>query len=162
MIILGIDPGTRVTGYALLKNEGGRVTLLEHGLIKLPAKKHLTERVARFHDQVEDKIKTWNVTHLALETPFLGKNAQNFIKLGYLRGILYLFAHKYSLVLCEFSPRSVKQVVTGYGGASKEQVARVLTRLFPGILFSKEADDSDALAVTVCGLWQENNIISPR
>ena len=157
MVILGIDPGTRFTGYAVLKKQSTRSFLVDHGCLRLGATKPLFERVGLFHDFFDEVIPKWGVPHCALETSFLGKNAQNFLKLGYLRGILYRLAHKYDLVLLEYAPREVKVAVTGYGGASKDQVERVVRRLFPAAKFEKQ-DVSDALAVTVCGLWKANQL----
>lgn len=158
MIVLGIDPGFQVTGYAVIKQEGHKAYLLDYGYLKMSSSKHLSERVSIFHAFFQEKIKQWHVTDLALETPFLGKNAQNFLKLGYLRGILYLLAHNHALILHEFSPREVKQSVTGFGGASKDQVARVMHQLFPAMKISDKLDVTDALAVTLCGLWRNKNI----
>ncbi len=120
----------------------------------MSSKKHPSERVHIFFDFFTEKITTFQITDLALETPFLGKNAQNFLKLGYLRGTLYLLAHQHSMQLHEFSPREVKQSVTGYGGASKDQVERVIMQLFPKLQTQKKQDVTDALAVTLCGLWK--------
>ena len=158
MIILGIDPGFRITGFGILKKEGTRAYLLDYGYLRLPSSRHLSERLSIFHDFFHEKISTLHITDLALETPFLGKNAQNFLKLGYLRGALYLLAHKHTMALHEFSPREVKQSVTGFGGASKEQVARVIVQLFPKIKTLDKLDVSDALAVTLCGLWKKKPI----
>ena len=105
-------------------------------------------------DYISEKIRIHGVTDLALETPFLGKNAQNFLKLGYLRGLLYLLSNKNNLVLHEFAPRQVKQAVTGFGGASKDQVSRVVMQLFSHAIKAQKYDVTDALAVTLCGLWQ--------
>ena len=156
MKLLGIDPGCRYAGYGILKTEGSTIYLLEHGLLKLPQNHTLVQRVASFHDFFTEKITTHAITDIAIETPFLGKNAQNFLKLGYLRGIIYLLSHKNNIQLHEFSPTEVKQAVTGFGGASKEQVARVLHQLFPRIPPFEREDVSDALAVTLCGLWRGN------
>jgi crossover junction endodeoxyribonuclease RuvC len=154
MIILGIDPGFRIAGYSIIKKEGGKTFLLDCGYLKMSPTKHLSERLASFHKFFEEKINIWHVTDLALETPFLGKNAQNFLKLGYLRGILYLLSYNHTLTLHEFSPREVKQAVTGFGGASKDQVARVILQLFPRLEKPEKDDVTDALAVTLCGLWK--------
>jgi crossover junction endodeoxyribonuclease RuvC len=162
MIILGIDPGFSFTGYALLKKENGKTFLIDYGYLKLPQSKSLVERVALFHDAIESKIKQFQVHELALETPFLGKNAQNFLKLGYLRGILYLLAAKHNLKLHEFSPTQVKQSLTGFGGASKEQVSRVLYSLFPAIVKSDKFDATDALAISLCGLWRSPLVANLR
>ncbi len=154
MIILGIDPGFTATGYGILKKEGHKCFLLDYGYLPMSSRKHLSERVHIFFDFFTEKITTFQITDLALETPFLGKNAQNFLKLGYLRGILYLLADQHKMQLHEFSPREVKQSVTGYGGASKDQVERVIMQLFPKLGAQKKQDVTDALAVTLCGLWK--------
>ena len=154
MILLGIDPGFSVTGFGILKKQTGAVLLIDYGDLRMPSSKSLATRVRLFHDFFTEKIKHWQITDLALETPFLGKNAQNFLKLGYLRGILYLLSDQYNLTLHEFSPREVKQSVTGFGGASKEQVARIILQLFPKMDMPDKLDVTDALAVTLCGLWR--------
>ena len=156
MKLLGIDPGCRYAGYGILKTEGSTIYLLEHGLLKMPQNHTLIQRVATFHDFFSEKIQQHAITDIAIETPFLGKNAQNFLKLGYLRGIIYLLSHKNNINLHEFSPTEVKQAITGFGSASKEQVARVLYQLFPRIPPFEREDVSDALAVTLCGLWRGN------
>lgn len=153
MVIIGIDPGFHVTGYGIIKKEGHTSYLLDCGYLQMSSEKHLSERVHIFHTFFTQKITAFSITDLALETPFLGKNAQNFLKLGYLRGILYLLAHEYKMKLHEFAPREVKQSITGYGGASKDQVARVVMQLFPKLKEQKKQDVTDALAVTLCGLW---------
>jgi crossover junction endodeoxyribonuclease RuvC len=160
MVILGIDPGFRVTGFGILKKDGQKSFLVDYGFLSMPQADSLAKRVCTFHDFFTEKISTHGVTDIALETPFLGKNAQNFLKLGYLRGILYLLAEKHSLVLHEFAPTQVKQSLTGFGAASKEQVARVIVRLFPSIEVPKKADVTDALAITLCGLWQVRPVVT--
>lgn len=156
MVILGIDPGFQYAGFGILKKEGRQALLLDYGYLSMSSNDSITLRISTFHDFFEEKIKRWNVTIIALETPFLGKNAQNFLKLGYLRGIVHLLSHKNNIDLKEFAPREVKQSVTGYGGASKDQVARVILQLFPGMEIPKKEDVTDALAVTLCGLWSHN------
>jgi len=153
-IILGIDPGFHVTGYGIIKKEGRTTYLLDCGYLQMASTKPLPERVHIFYDFFVQKVVGCLVTDIALETPFLGKNAQNFLKLGYLRGILYLIAHQHHLTLHEFAPREIKQSITGFGGASKDQVARVIMQLFPKLHEQKKQDVTDALAVTLCGLWK--------
>ena len=156
MVILGIDPGFRFAGFGILKKEGRQALLLDYGHLTMSSSDSLSTRVGEFHEFFEEKIITFGVTVIALETPFLGKNAQNFLKLGYLRGILYLLAHKHKTTLQEFAPTEVKQSLTGFGGATKDQVARVVLQLFPGMEVPKKEDVTDALAVTLCGLWASN------
>lgn len=162
MTILGIDPAWHIAGYGILRKDERAVVLLDYGYLSMPTSKSLVERSGIFHDFFQEKIRIHGVTDLALETPFLGKNAQNFLKLGYLRGLLYLLSNKNNLVLHEFAPRQVKQAVTGYGGASKEQVSRVVTQLFSHAIKSQKYDVTDALAVTLCGLWQSKYQIAHR
>lgn len=156
MVILGVDPGFSFTGFAVLQQQklAQKTRILECHYLKLPQQKHLSYRIGLFYNFFEQKIQHWQVTHLALETPFLGKNAQNFLKLGYLRGVLYLLANQHEISLFEFSPREVKQAVTGFGGAQKDQVARIVLQLFPGLDAPEKKDVTDALAVSLCALWR--------
>jgi crossover junction endodeoxyribonuclease RuvC len=157
MVVLGIDPGCIVSGFAVMKIEAGRTGLLDCGYLKMNPQHPLPQRVAQFYDHFELLLNSWPVDVLALETPFLGKNAQNFLKLGYLRGILYLLSHKHSLEIVELSPREVKQAVTGFGGADKQQVARVVLQLFPTLKAPDKFDATDAIAVTLCAAWRHKN-----
>ena len=155
-VFLGVDPGFSITGYAILCTEAGRTFLLDCGYLQMTPKNSLPERVGMFHDFFTEKIKTHGVTQLALETSFLGKNPQTFLKLGYLRGILYLLANQSQLPIFEHAPAEVKRSITGSGAATKEQVALALTRMFPGLSKIKKAavnDVTDALAICLCGLW---------
>jgi crossover junction endodeoxyribonuclease RuvC len=164
-VILGVDPGFSVTGYAILKKEGGKALLLDYGYLKMSSQKSLVERVGIFYNMFHEKIAQHQVTEIALETSFLGKNAQTFLKLGYLRGVLYLLAAQGGLVVNEFAPREVKCTVTGYGAASKDQVATMVLRLFPRLaeLGTIERQDvTDAMAVCLCGFWQSKRIQAER
>jgi crossover junction endodeoxyribonuclease RuvC len=161
--MLGIDPGFTITGYGVLKYDQGKTYLIDHGYLKLNPKKHLSDRIGHFHRFFNQKIIDLSVTNLALETPFLGKNVQSFLKLGYLRGVLHLLANQHELDLHEFSPREVKMAVTGYGGAQKEQVANMVMQLFPKLatLGNVEKQDvTDAVAVSLSGLWQATQRIA--
>ena len=153
MVILGIDPGFTVTGFGVLKKEGGKVFLIDYGYLKLKPSDSLSVRIGYFHRLFTEKILQHSINAISLETPFLGKNAQNFLKLGYLRGILYLLADTHNLKLLEFAPREVKLSATGFGGATKDQVARAVLQFFPGLKHQKKEDVTDALAVSLCGLW---------
>jgi crossover junction endodeoxyribonuclease RuvC len=156
VVILGVDPGFRYAGFGIIKKEGSQALLLDYGHLAMSSSDSLIIRIGQFHHFFEEKVITWGVTVIALETPFLHKNAQNFLKLGYLRGILYLLASQHKTTIQEFAPTEVKQSVTGFGGATKDQVARVVLQLFPGMEMPKKEDVTDALAVTLCGLWASN------
>jgi len=156
MILLGVDPGLRVTGFAIARI-GSKTSIFDYGYLSLKATDSVPARIAEFHAFMQEKIKTHQVTHLAIETPFLGKNTQSFIKLGYLRSILYLLSEHHQLKLYEFAPSSIKQAVTGYGNASKEQVATVMYTLFPTLKTlgtTVKEDVTDAIAICLTGAHQ--------
>jgi len=160
MIFLGVDPGLQFAGFAIAQKKGQKIILLDCGYLKMAQSKNVPERVQIFYEYFQALIIKNQIQVLVLETPFLGKNAQNFLKLGYLRGILYLLAQQNKLQILEFTPTQVKQGVTGYGSASKEQVARAIKQLFPKLQTSsmERSDVTDALAVMLCGLWQQPSI----
>ncbi|KKR97044.1 MAG: Crossover junction endodeoxyribonuclease RuvC [candidate division TM6 bacterium GW2011_GWE2_41_16] len=153
MKFLAIDPGTRIAGFACGSLCDGKISVYEVDILKLPAQESLTHRVRLFHDFFAHKIIEQHIDAIALETPFLGKNAQNFLKLGYLRGILHLLADINSLQLYEYSPTHIRSCIVGSGSANKEQVARALALFFPGFVQPKTLDATDALAVLLCALW---------
>ncbi len=162
-VILGVDPGFHVTGYAILKKESGKTFLIDCGYLKMSSAQTLSTRVGIFYKFFNEKITTCCVREIALETSFLGKNAQTFLKLGYLRGVLYLLADQHGQILHEFAPREVKAAVTGFGGASKEQVANMVFRLFPRVSelgVSVQSDVTDALAISLCGLWMPGSVLA--
>lgn len=152
-IVLGVDPGFSISGFSVVTLDQGRMKLHDYGGFTMSRSYTLAARIELFHNFFHEKIEYYKVNVVALETPFLGKNAQNFLKLGYLRGMLYYLHHRHNTLLCEFSPREVKQTLTGYGAADKEQVARLVMRFFPELNAPKTYDVTDAIAVSLCGLW---------
>jgi crossover junction endodeoxyribonuclease RuvC len=162
MICLGIDPGLRYCGFGIAQKIGQKVILLDYGLLQMSSSQSLVERVGIFYRHYDELIRKYQVDTVILETPFLGKNAQNFLKLGYLRGILYLLADQHKLTILEFTPKQVKLAITGYGSADKAQVARVIQQLFPKMSAPKRDDVTDALAVTLCGVWQKQSLLNQQ
>jgi crossover junction endodeoxyribonuclease RuvC len=155
VVVLGVDPGCVVAGFCVIeKKHNQKLSLLHAGALNLSSKKPLSTRVHMFYTFMKSCIEKYKCSVLALETPFLGKNAQSFLKLGYLRGVLYLLAEEYSLRICEFSPPQVKQAITGYGRAPKEQLARVVMRFFPRFSMPEKLDITDAMAVCMCACWR--------
>lgn len=155
-VILGVDPGFTATGYSIVCLEKGQTRLLVCGSFPLPATLPMQARLALFYDFFNEKIAEFQVSEVALETPFMGKNAQNFLKLGYLRGILLLLTHRHTCVVREFVPRQVKMAITGFGGAEKEQVMNAVMRLFPRLGIPARYDITDAIAVSLCCLWDQS------
>jgi crossover junction endodeoxyribonuclease RuvC len=157
MVVLGVDIGIVVAGFGVTGiTEAGKTVLLDYGVVRLSSQQPIPERLDTLYTFFESKMKAWGVTHLALETPFLGKNTQSFLKLGYVRGILNLLAWRCNASLREFSPREVKLTITGFGAADKEQLARIVARLFPGLGSVDRYDVTDAIALSLCGLWRRS------
>ena len=155
-IILGIDPGLLITGFSIIIVCNGKMRLKECGYLPLNSKKEIPQKIKLFHDFFKEKLEKNTITDIALETPFLGKNSASFLKLGYLRGILYLFKEEYDVQLHEFSPRTIKQAVTGFGGAEKEQIFKTLLHIFPELrtISIKKYDITDAVAISLCAAWK--------
>lgn len=156
MAILAIDPGFINTGFSIIEKSNNRIVLLDAGILSMKSCQSIAYRINYFYDFFNLKISKFNIKIISLETPFLGKNPQNFLKLGYLRGILYLLSSQNKLEVLEFSPKEIKLATTGFGAASKEQVARLLFKLFPNLLdiFNKNPkfDLTDSIAIALCAL----------
>jgi crossover junction endodeoxyribonuclease RuvC len=157
MIMMGVDPGTRYAGYAIIKKEKQKTFLIESGCLDVHLLGSLSKKIADIYDFVSKKVKDLDVTHLAIETPFLYKNPGTFLKLGYIRGVLYLISEQNGLILSEFSPSEVKLGLTGYGKATKEQVANIIMKIFR-IEKPQRDDTTDAIAIALCGIWNSKQL----
>jgi crossover junction endodeoxyribonuclease RuvC len=157
-IILGIDPGTLVMGFSIIKIKEGELELLEMGVLKLSSNKDPHERLHLIHRKVSELIREFQPNDFAIEAPFFGKNVQSMLKLGRAQGVAIASAMQAGVPVTEYSPKKVKQSITGNGNADKEQVWQMLQRI---MLFKKDIqyyDASDALAVAVCHHFQFKGI----
>lgn len=151
MRILGIDPGSITTGFGVIDYERGRLTLVEQGSINTRRGAELSERLGIIHDGLREVIARTHPAAVAVETPFAGHNVKSLIQLAHARGVILLAARTAELEIYEYAPRSVKSAVVGYGGAEKEQVAKMVRMLLPGCASLKmSADAADALAIAIC------------
>jgi crossover junction endodeoxyribonuclease RuvC len=158
-IILGIDPGTLVMGYGIIGINGSTITMIEMHVLKLSGKKDNHERLQLIHKKVEELIKKFRPHEFAIEAPFFGKNVQSMLKLGRAQGVAIAAAMSAGLPVTEYSPKKVKQSITGNGNADKEQVWKMLQQL---LILKEEPqyyDATDALAVAVCHHFQMNSVI---
>jgi len=160
-IILGIDPGTQVTGYALLKIANNRMSLVAVGTIFMEKYDDHYDRLSCIYDRVTELIKNYKPNILAIEAPFFGKNVQSMLKLGRAQGVAMAAALSYKLPVIEYSPRKIKQSITGNGNASKEQVAAMLAQLLKEEKLPTQLDATDALAVAVCHHFQTSSHLLP-
>ncbi len=151
MRILGIDPGSVTTGFGVIDYERGRLQLVEQGSVGTRRGAELPERLAVIHETVTAIIRRTSPEAVAVEAPFAGQNARSLIQLAHARGVILLAAQEARLAVYEYTPRSVKSAVVGFGGAEKEQVAKMVRMLLPGCAALKMTTDaSDALAIAIC------------
>jgi len=149
--ILGVDPGSITTGFGVVDYERGKLQLVEQGSISGGRSAVLAERLAKIHDGLHAVIARTVPAAVAVETPFAGRNIKSLIQLAHARGVILLAASAARLEVFEYSPRSVKSAVVGYGGAEKEQVAKMVRILLPGCAsLVMSADAADALAIAIC------------
>jgi len=151
MRILGVDPGSITTGFGVVDYEHGRLALVEQGSITTAKGAELAARLVRIHEIIREVILRTLPAAIAVEMPFAGQNARSLIQLAHARGVILLAAEEARLEIFEYSPRSVKSAVVGYGAADKQQVAKMVRMLLPGCAALKmSVDASDALAVAIC------------
>ena len=149
MRILGIDPGSRATGYGLIRLEGNRLHHIDNGVIRPPEKATLAQRLLHIYLELQAVIKQYSPECAAIEQVFMGNNAQSALKLGQARGVAMLAAAGAGLDVAEYSPLQIKSAVVGYGRASKSQVQQMVKALLKLPEIAQE-DASDALAIAIC------------
>jgi crossover junction endodeoxyribonuclease RuvC len=155
-IILGIDPGTLVMGYGIIEVKDNKIILLEMNILRLSAKKDAYERLKLIHNMVTELIAKFRPDTFAIEAPFFGKNVQSMLKLGRAQGVAIAAAMQAAIPVTEYSPKKIKQSITGNGNAGKEQVWKMLQRLTIVKENPECFDASDALAVAICHHFQNN------
>jgi len=158
-IILGIDPGTILMGYGIIEICNNVISLKEMDVLKLPVKKDNHERLQLIHEKISWLIRQHRPHEFAIEAPFFGKNVQSMLKLGRAQGVAIAAAMSANLSVTEYSPKKVKQSITGNGNADKEQVWKMVQRILLIENRPKHFDATDALAVAICHHFQSNGII---
>ncbi|MBL8008060.1 MAG: crossover junction endodeoxyribonuclease RuvC [Ignavibacteria bacterium] len=161
MRIIGIDPGTSVTGIGIIEIKGGKASLLSYSTINLNSKSPLPERLKIIYDSCLECISEYKPDEFAIETAFYGKNIQSTLKLGQARGVAIIAALNSNLKISEYSPREIKKSVTGNGASSKEQVQYMIKTILS--VNKKEempVDSSDAVAVALCHYFSRQNAAS--
>ncbi len=153
-IILGVDPGTVVLGYAVLEVYQQKLTLASLGVLQLHKYTDPLLKLKKIYDRVYSLCKEYKVNELAVESPFYGKNAQSMLKLGRAQGSVIIAGLNYGIEVYEYLPKKIKQSVTGRGAATKEQVAAMLQKMVELPSQNIELDATDALATAVCHYYQ--------
>jgi crossover junction endodeoxyribonuclease RuvC len=156
-IILGIDPGTNITGYGVIRATGTVPELVTLGSIDLSRLGDHYIKLKHIFDRTLGLIEEYHPDELAVEAPFYGKNVQSMLKLGRAQGAAIAAALYRSVPIFEYAPRKIKMSITGHGAASKEQVAAMLMNI---LKFNEEdivLDATDGLAAALCHFYQSKN-----
>lgn len=163
-IILGIDPGTIVMGYGIIRIIGNRPMIETMGVLQLSKYEDHYLRLRRIFERVLSLIDQYSPDELAIESPFFGKNVQSMLKLGRAQGVAMAAALERDIPIFEYAPLKIKMSITGNGNASKEQVAGILQRYFhiPEEMMLPQLDATDGLAAALCHFFQSNNPVSEK
>jgi crossover junction endodeoxyribonuclease RuvC len=154
-VILGIDPGTTIMGYGLIHIEAKEMKLITLDVLYLNKLPNHPLKLKRIFEKTIALIDEYHPDQLAVEAPFFGKNVQSMLKLGRAQGVAMAAALYRDIPIFEYSPKKIKQSITGNGNASKEQVAGMLQTLFSIKELPKELDATDGLAAAVCHYFQK-------
>lgn len=157
-IILGIDPGTTIMGFGLIKIVGKKMEFLQ--LNELDLKKHSDHylKLKLIFERTVELIDTHHPDEIAIEAPFFGKNVQSMLKLGRAQGVAMAAGLSREVPITEYSPKKIKMAITGNGNASKEQVAKMLQSLLNLKTLPKNLDATDGLAAAVCHFYNEGRV----
>ena len=156
-IIMGIDPGTVVMGYGVIAVQSNKIRLITAGILKMSSDDHHLDRLKEIFDTVTTLIEQYLPDELSIEEPFYGKNVQSMLKLGRAQGVAMAAALQRQVPVYGYSPRLIKQSITGKGGASKEQVAAMIQRLLQMDKKPKYLDATDAVGVAICHYFQSGH-----
>jgi len=148
--VLGIDPGTAITGYGVVEGEGDSLTLTTYGAITTPANQPLAQRLQHIYQELQALIAAWDPDSAAVEELFFSKNARTALSVGHARGVILLAITEAGLPIQEYKPAEIKQAVAGYGNAPKQQVQGMVQLLLGMDEMPSPDDAADALAVAIC------------
>lgn len=157
-VILGIDPGTTVMGYGLIRVKGKEAQVMTLGVLELKKYTDHYLKLQKIFDRMIQLIDSYHPDELAIEAPFFGKNVQSMLKLGRAQGVAMAAALSRNMPVFEYAPLRIKQAITGQGNASKEQVANMLQRIMKFEEMPKFMDATDGLAAAYCHFLQNQKI----
>lgn len=153
-IVLGIDPGTSIMGYGIIHIKGNEMELVVMGVLRLEKISEHTLKLQKIFEKVTSLIDEYKPDELSIEAPFFGKNVQSMLKLGRAQGVAIAASLSRNIPIQEYSPKKIKQSITGNGNASKEQVSAMLKTLLNFKESPEFLDATDGLAAAVCHHFQ--------
>jgi crossover junction endodeoxyribonuclease RuvC len=152
MRILGIDPGSETTGWAVIEGTASKYRLVDYGTLRASSKERFAARLLKISNGLETLIEKYAPDAFAIEEAFFAVNAKSALKLGQVRGVALLSAERAGLEIGEYSPRLIKQTVVGYGNAEKHQVQEMVRILLSLPATPQPHDAADAIAIAICHL----------
>ena len=157
-IILGIDPGTTIMGFGLIKVTGKQMQFIQLNELQLSKYDDHYVRLKQIFERTIQLIDTYHPDEIAIEAPFFGKNVQSMLKLGRAQGVAMAAGLSRQVPITEYSPKKIKMAITGNGNASKEQVAKMLQQLLNLKTLPKNLDSTDGLAAAVCHFYNQGKV----
>ncbi|MFL2622207.1 MAG: crossover junction endodeoxyribonuclease RuvC [Flavobacteriaceae bacterium] len=157
-VILGIDPGTTIMGFGLIKVKGKNMEFLQLNELQLKKYSDHYVKLKLIFERTLDLIDNFNPDEIAIEAPFFGKNVQSMLKLGRAQGVAMAAGLSREIPITEYSPKKIKMAITGNGNASKEQVAKMLQSLLKINELPKNLDSTDGLAAAVCHFYNSEKV----
>ena len=161
-IILGIDPGTIIMGYGLIRVKGNKAELINMGVLHLSKLNSHELKLKKIFERTLQLVEEYKPDEFAVEAPFFGKNVQSMLKLGRAQGVAMAAALYRDVPIFEYTPKKIKMSITGSGNASKEQVASMLQSLLKIEKLPKHLDATDGLAAAMCHHFQRNTASSSK
>ena len=161
-IILGIDPGTTIMGFGLIKVKGKTMEFLQLNELQLKKYSDHYLKLKLIFERTIELIDTFNPDEIAIEAPFFGKNVQSMLKLGRAQGVAMAAGLSREIPITEYSPKKIKMAITGNGNASKEQVAKMLQSLLQLKELPKNLDSTDGLAAAVCHFYNAGKVTAGK
>ncbi len=149
MVIIGIDPGTSTTGYAVLR-KGKKLSVLEYGIIQPSPNLKSSEKLIKIEKEFLKIFKKYKPHYLSIETLFFFKNSKTAMRVSEAKGVIMLTAAKKKMIILEFTPLQVKKTITGYGRANKKQVQGMIKKILHLQKIPKPDDAADALSLAFC------------
>lgn len=158
-IILGIDPGSRITGYGLIKETNRKIEYIDSGCIRTLPEGELSAKLLQIYNGICQLMDQYSPTEVAIEQVFMHQNPSSALKLGHARGVAMVAAASHRVKVSEYSPREIKQTVVGYGAAQKDQVSHMVVQLL-SLNSAPQSDAADALAIAICHSHMRNGLMA--
>ncbi|MBN2891812.1 MAG: crossover junction endodeoxyribonuclease RuvC [Bacteroidales bacterium] len=162
MIIIGVDPGTNMLGYSIVDTSENKPTIVVSGKLNLSKVENPYSKLEKIYEKITSLVKEYSPETMSIEAPFFGKNVQSMLKLGRAQGVAIAAAFGQGVEVFEYSPRKIKQSITGNGNASKDQVAQMIKSILNLKTLPDSFDETDAIAAALCHFYQNSKVSTKK